>query len=258
MELNILQDGTSSLSKITISPLQEPKNGTVALASVTIDNTITINSITIREKLDGSGLYVKMPQKRTVDGKFIDVAHPINAQTRQALNERIIAMYEAGNYSFIDNEYQAKVYNPKISARNCVRYSKNTNVSSNSIARLDILVSDFVVHNAKIVNNADGSKQSLILPSYRDKDGNYHSIVTPKNTEASKKLSDVALKEFNAEYKFKHASDVEIQALKEAKIPVYVTKSDEGKSLIRFKAENEAVVNNTLNAVRQQIASAKI
>lgn len=241
----------SSISKITISPLKEPKNGVVAMAAVTVDNTITINSITLREKQDGSGLYVKMPQKRTVDGKYIDVAHPLNSETRKNLNERIISMYNSGKHSFINQAYEAKKDSPKISAQNCVKYKPNPDNPSNSIARLDVVVSDFVVHNAKIVN-VQNDKQKLYLPSYKGSDGEFHSIVTPHNSEANKKLNEAALKEFNTEYKFKRASDIEVQALKDAGIQIQTTKSDSGKTLVKFNAKNENAVNNTLNAVIQK------
>lgn len=249
--MNEFLNNPVSISKITIYPLKESKNGIVAMAAVTVDNTITINSITLREKQDGSGLYVKMPQKRTIDGKYIDVVHPLNSETRKNLNEMIIGMYNSGNHSFINNTSQTKNYEPKISAQNCVKYKPNPDNPSNSIARLDVVVSDFVVHNAKIVN-VQNDTQKLYLPSYKDSDGKFHSIVTPHNSEANKKLNEAAVNEFNTEYKFKRASDAEIQALKDAGIQIQTTKSDGGKTLFKFNAENENAVNNTLNAIKQQ------
>ena len=43
----------ASISKITISPLQQPINGTIAVCSATFYNTLTVNGITINEGRNG-------------------------------------------------------------------------------------------------------------------------------------------------------------------------------------------------------------
>ena len=103
----------NTLSQIIITPLQQPRKGTVALANVTVDDTITINSIALKESKYG-GLYVKMPAKLTTDGTYIDVAHPFNSKVRQALNDKLIDMYETGQFTYIDNATSSKKYSPQV------------------------------------------------------------------------------------------------------------------------------------------------
>lgn len=249
---------TGILSKIVVTPLKEPsQNGVVALATVTVDNAVTINSITIREKKDKSGYYVMMPQKRTVDGKFMDVAHPLNASARLNLNTKLLEMYQSGNFNFIDNAETQKVYAPKFRAQNCYKFHNNENRTK---ARLDLVVSNFVIHNAKIVEKHDGENM-LSMPSYQDKNGEYHTIVTPKNSEAFQQLNNVALQEFNKEYQYLRVTDSEVQSLKDAGIPFKTPVNEDiihdGKTLIQFEKQQQNTVTSVLSSVAQSAPTLK-
>ncbi|GAA3317987.1 hypothetical protein GCM10020331_018940 [Ectobacillus funiculus] len=51
-----------------------------AIASITLDHEFVVHDIRV---IDGNnGLFVAMPSKRTPDGEFRDIAHPINSNTR--------------------------------------------------------------------------------------------------------------------------------------------------------------------------------
>ena len=64
-----------------------------AVASVSIDNCIVIHDIKI---IDGKeGLFISMPNKKTPDGKYRDIVHPINNETREALKKAILTAYES-------------------------------------------------------------------------------------------------------------------------------------------------------------------
>ena len=41
-----------------------------------------------------NGMFVAMPSKKTRDGSFKDIAHPLNSETRQAMEEVILSAYE--------------------------------------------------------------------------------------------------------------------------------------------------------------------
>ena len=50
----------------------------MAIASVTFNDEFVVHDIRV---IDGNeGLFVAMPSKRTPDGEFRDVAHPINSK----------------------------------------------------------------------------------------------------------------------------------------------------------------------------------
>lgn len=67
-----------------------------AVASITIDNEFVVHDIKI---IDGEkGLFIAMPSRKTSDGEYHDIAHPINSATRDSLQKSIINEYEAGNW----------------------------------------------------------------------------------------------------------------------------------------------------------------
>jgi stage V sporulation protein G len=62
-----------------------------AIASITLDNEFVVHDIRV---IDGNnGLFVAMPSKRTPDGEFRDIAHPINSGTRGKIQEAVLAEY---------------------------------------------------------------------------------------------------------------------------------------------------------------------
>ena len=63
-----------------------------AIVSVTFDESIVIHDIKIIETADK--LFVAMPSRKTPEGEFKDIAHPINAQTREMIHNRVINAYE--------------------------------------------------------------------------------------------------------------------------------------------------------------------
>ncbi len=63
-----------------------------AIASITIDDEFVVHDIRV---IDGNdGLFVAMPSKRTPDGEFRDVAHPINSSARTKIQEAVLAAYD--------------------------------------------------------------------------------------------------------------------------------------------------------------------
>ncbi|KAI7269076.1 hypothetical protein KC345_g7583 [Hortaea werneckii] len=63
-----------------------------AIASITIDNEFVVHDIRV---IDGNnGMFVAMPSKRTPDGEFRDIAHPISSGTREKIQSAVLAEYE--------------------------------------------------------------------------------------------------------------------------------------------------------------------
>ncbi|WP_067841283.1 septation regulator SpoVG [Amphibacillus sediminis] len=62
-----------------------------AIASITLDQEFVIHDIRV---IDGNnGLFVAMPSKRTPDGEFRDIAHPINANMRAKIQDAVLTKY---------------------------------------------------------------------------------------------------------------------------------------------------------------------
>jgi len=62
-----------------------------AIASITIDDCFAVHDIKVIENEDR--VFVAMPNKRLKDGTFIDVAHPINFETRAMIEKAVIEAY---------------------------------------------------------------------------------------------------------------------------------------------------------------------
>ncbi len=63
-----------------------------AVVSITIDQVFVIHDIKVIE--GDRGLFIAMPSKRTADGEFRDIAHPINSDTRENIQKIILESYE--------------------------------------------------------------------------------------------------------------------------------------------------------------------
>lgn len=63
-----------------------------AVASVTIDGCFVVHEVRVIES--EKGLFVAMPSKKTPDGEFKDIAHPIDTETRTMLDKKVIEAYE--------------------------------------------------------------------------------------------------------------------------------------------------------------------
>ncbi|MGM8366796.1 septation regulator SpoVG [Virgibacillus sp. W0181] len=63
-----------------------------AIASITFDQEFVVHDIRV---IDGNnGLFVAMPSKRTPDGEFRDIAHPINSNTRAKIQKAVLEEYQ--------------------------------------------------------------------------------------------------------------------------------------------------------------------
>ena len=63
-----------------------------AVVSITFDDCFVVHDIKVIEGQDK--LFIAMPSRKTPDGEFKDIAHPINASTREELEQKILAKYE--------------------------------------------------------------------------------------------------------------------------------------------------------------------
>ncbi len=64
-----------------------------AVASITIDDCFVVHDIRIFER-DGA-YFVAMPSRKASDGSFKDIAHPLNTETREYIQNIILESYNA-------------------------------------------------------------------------------------------------------------------------------------------------------------------
>ncbi len=63
-----------------------------AIVSVTFDNCLVIHDIKVIEGAEK--LFVAMPSRKTPEGEFKDIAHPINIEMRDKLERGILEKYQ--------------------------------------------------------------------------------------------------------------------------------------------------------------------
>lgn len=62
-----------------------------AVVSITLDDEFVVHDIKVIE--GEKGLFIAMPSKRTAEGEYKDIAHPINSSAREAIQEIILESY---------------------------------------------------------------------------------------------------------------------------------------------------------------------
>ena len=79
-----------NITEVKVHPVDQDK--LKAYVSIVLDNCFLVSDIKV---ISGpSGLFVSMPSKRKKTGEFKDVAHPLNRETRQWMEEKILGEYE--------------------------------------------------------------------------------------------------------------------------------------------------------------------
>lgn len=69
------------------------ENRMKAVASVTFDNEFAVHDIKVIESQNG--LFIAMPSKKTPNGEFKDIAHPINAETREKIQKAVLEAFNS-------------------------------------------------------------------------------------------------------------------------------------------------------------------
>jgi len=63
-----------------------------AIASITFDNSFVVRDIRVIE--GQNGLFIAMPSRKTPEGEFRDIAHPITPEAREQIQTAILSIYE--------------------------------------------------------------------------------------------------------------------------------------------------------------------
>jgi len=82
------------ITEVKVFPVDEEK--LKAYVTITIDGCFLIRDLKV---ISGTkGLFVAMPSKKRKDGTFKDTAHPLNNETRDLIEVRVLKAYaEAAN-----------------------------------------------------------------------------------------------------------------------------------------------------------------
>ena len=79
------------IDDVRIREIRNPAGKLKAVVSVTIDECFVVHDIKIFEREDNFA--IAMPSRKTTDGKYKDIAHPLNSETREMLQKIILTEY---------------------------------------------------------------------------------------------------------------------------------------------------------------------
>ena len=63
-----------------------------AVVSITIDDEFVVHDIKVIE--GEKGLFIAMPSRKSSDGEYREIDHPINTQTRDKLQKLVLEAYD--------------------------------------------------------------------------------------------------------------------------------------------------------------------
>ena len=80
------------ISDVRVRLVQKEDSKLKAVASITIDDCFVVHDIKI---IDGSeGYFIAMPSRKTNEGEYKDIVHPLNTETREQIKAAILAEFE--------------------------------------------------------------------------------------------------------------------------------------------------------------------
>ncbi len=80
------------ISDVRIRIVKKDDNKLKAVASITIDECFVVHDIKVIEGREG--LFISMPSRKTPDGEYKDIVHPINTETREQIRDAVISAYD--------------------------------------------------------------------------------------------------------------------------------------------------------------------
>ena len=80
------------ITSVNVRKIEKEGSRMKGIASVLLDDSFAVHDIRIIE--GEKGLFIAMPSKKTPNGGYRDIAHPINPEVRSMFEEAIIKAYE--------------------------------------------------------------------------------------------------------------------------------------------------------------------
>ena len=81
-----------NISDVRIRLVTKDDSKLKAVASITIEDAFVIHDIKVIEGTEGC--FVAMPSRKTPDGEYKDIAHPVNTETREQIIKIILSAYQ--------------------------------------------------------------------------------------------------------------------------------------------------------------------
>ncbi len=92
------------VTEVKVFPVQEDR--LKAYVTITFDDCFVVRDLKVIS--GNNGLFVAMPSKKRKDGTYRDTAHPLNNQTRQMIESKVLDEYDKEIHKFKFQDPNAK------------------------------------------------------------------------------------------------------------------------------------------------------
>lgn len=79
------------ITEVRIRLMKRDEGKLKGVASVTIDNCFVVHDVKVIEGTDD--YFIAMPSKKTPEGEYKDIVHPLNSDTRNRLKDAVLAEF---------------------------------------------------------------------------------------------------------------------------------------------------------------------
>ena len=82
-----------NIKEVRLSIVKKDDSKLKAVASVTLDDCFVVHDIKVIE--GNEGYFIAMPSRKTNEGEYKDIVHPINTETREMIIKLILDAFNA-------------------------------------------------------------------------------------------------------------------------------------------------------------------
>lgn len=203
-----------------VNPLNDQSGKVKAMASVTIDNVVAINDLTIVEGKNG-GMFVGYPQSKDNEGKYRDIVEFIkedgktskaSLEFKEAVNKLLVEMYKNGERATPEkpNEEKVPVMHEIKAYVTPLRDSENATKGLATVQVGDLFKIGSVRVNENTKEDSENfGKNFVSMPSRPDSrsESGYKDVVHPVNKEFGEKLKGAVLNQYDSQLQWKKHMD---------------------------------------------------
>lgn len=179
------------VTNVKASQKEVPGTGIIGYASCVINDTIAVNSITIRQSKSSGQAFMEMPQQKNAKtGNYQDVAFPITKDDRATISDVVLNKF----YNPDSNQNNEKSESKADIDVQLYNVKSNKDAKSSVLARGSITIdNEFVIKGVKVVLNKEGKPFVSLPSSYNAASNESYSIIAPASKSAYTKISSAVL-----------------------------------------------------------------
>ncbi|MDR1094627.1 MAG: septation regulator SpoVG [Clostridiales bacterium] len=80
------------ITEVRIRKVKKDDSKLKAVASITIDDCFVVHDIKVIDGNDGN--FIAMPSRKTPEGEYKDIVHPLNTETREMIRKIILDEFD--------------------------------------------------------------------------------------------------------------------------------------------------------------------